>query len=117
VLRTGDVLLVQGARNDISDLKNRAGMLVIDNTVDLPHTRKAPIALGIFLLGVAPRAFVLAVMFGANMGYATPIAYQTNALILNAGSYRFFDFMRVGIPLIIIMWAAFTLLLPIAFQF
>jgi di/tricarboxylate transporter len=233
LLRTGDVLLVQGARKDISELKTKAGMLVLDNTVNLPHTRKAPVALGIFLLvvataalgivpisisavlgmglvltsgclnwrdaagalsvevimlivaslalgmaltitggadylaqllvhltegrspvfimsslillmallsnvvshnaaavigtpiairiaaelGVAPEAFVLAVMFGANMGYATPIAYQTNVLILNAGSYRFSDFLRVGIPLVIIMWLSFTVLLPLFFKF
>jgi di/tricarboxylate transporter len=51
------------------------------------------------------------------MGYATPIAYQTNVLIMNAGRYTFVDFMRVGIPLIIIMWLAFTVLLPIFFKF
>jgi di/tricarboxylate transporter len=233
VLHTGDVLLLQGAREDIKELKNRAGMLVLDNTIDLPHTRKAPVALGIFFLvvgaaasgilpisisafagmglvlltgclnwrdaagalstpvimlivaslalgmaltstggadylaqwlvrlteglspvfvmsglmllmavlsnvvshnaaavigtpiairiaaelGAAPEAFVLAVMFGANMGYATPIAYQTNVLILNAGGYTFSDFLRVGIPLIIIMWLAFSVLLPVFFQF
>ncbi len=232
VLHTGDVLLLQGAREDIKELKNRAGMLVLDNTVDLPHTRKAPVALGIFFLvvaaaasglipisisallgtglvlltgclswrdtagalstpvimlivaslalgvaltgtggadylahwlvrmaeglspvfvmsglmllmailsnvvshnaaavigtpiamriaaelGVAPEAFVLAVMFGANMGYATPIAYQTNVLILNAGGYTFRDFLRVGIPLVIIMWLAFSVLLPEFFR-
>jgi di/tricarboxylate transporter len=232
VLHTGDVLLLQGAREDIKELKNRAGMLVLDNTIDLPHTRKAPVALGIFFLvvgaaasgllpisisaffgmglvlltgclnwrdaagalstpvimlivaslalgvaltstggadylahwlvrltqgfspvfvmsglmllmavlsnvvshnaaavigtpiairiaaelGASPEAFVLAVMFGANMGYATPIAYQTNVLIMNAGGYTFSDFLRVGIPLIIIMWLAFSMLLPVFFQ-
>jgi len=231
VLHTGDVLLLQGAREDIKELKNRSGMLVLDNTIDLPHTKKAPVALGIFFLvvgaaatglvpisisallgmglvlltgclnwrdaagalstpvimlivaslalgvaltstggadflahglvkltegfspifimsglmllmavlsnvvshnaaavigtpiaiqiaaelGVAPEAFVLAVMFGANMGYATPIAYQTNVLIMNAGGYTFSDFLRAGIPLIIIMWLAFSVLLPIFF--
>jgi di/tricarboxylate transporter len=232
LLHTGDVLLLQGAREDIRELKNRAGMLVLDNTIDLPHTRKAPVALGIFFLvvgaaasgfapisisalagvgmvlitgclswrdaagalstavimlivaslalgmaltstggtdylaqllvqltagfspvfvmsglmllmavlsnivshnaaavigtpiairiaaelGASPEAFVLAVMFGANMGYATPIAYQTNVLILNAGGYTFSDFLRVGVPLVIIMWLAFSVLLPIFFQ-
>jgi di/tricarboxylate transporter len=232
LLHTGDVLLLQGAREDIRELKNRAGMLVLDNTIDLPHTRKAPLALVIFFLvvgaaasgllpisisalsgvglvlltgclswrdaagalstavimlivaslalgmaltstggadylaqwlvrlteafppvfvmsglmllmailsnvvshnaaavigtpiairiaaelGAAPEAFVLAVMFGANMGYATPIAYQTNVLILNAGGYTFSDFLRVGIPLVIIMWLTFSLVLPTFFQ-
>lgn len=227
-LQTGDVLLVQGAREHIKALKERAGMLVLDGTVDLPHTRKAPVALSIFFLvvgaaatgilpisvsalvgvalvlltgclswrtaagslstpvimiivaslalgiglsrtggadflaqvmvnsvsglspavmmsglmllmavlsnivshnaaavigtpiairiavelGVSPEAFVLAVLFGANMGFATPIAYQTNVLILNAGGYKFTDFLRVGAPLTLIMWIAFSLLVP-----
>ncbi|MEO0574142.1 MAG: SLC13 family permease [Pseudomonadota bacterium] len=72
-----------------------------------------PIAISIATqLGVDPRPFVLAVLFGANMSYATPIGYQTNLLILSAGGYSFSDFMRVGIPLTIIMWLGFSLVLP-----
>ncbi len=230
-LRPGDVLLVQGASEQIEDLKRNGQLLVLDGTVKLPHTSKAPLAVGIFAvvvlsaafgllpimvsallgtvlvvlsgcvswrdavnalsapvimiivaslalglaltrtggadwlahvlveataglspamvmsglmllmailsnlvshnaaavigtpiavgiaseLGVNPEAFVLAVMFGANMGFATPIGYQTNVLILNAGGYRFSDFARVGIPLTIIMWLTFSFLLPIFF--
>lgn len=72
-----------------------------------------PIAISVAAqLGVDPRPFVLAVLFGANMSYATPIGYQTNLLILSAGGYRFSDFMRVGIPLTIIMWLGFSIVLP-----
>jgi len=63
-------------------------------------------------LGVSPEPFVLAVIFGANMSYATPFGYQTNLLVLSAGGYRFSDFMRAGIPLTIIMWIGFSILLP-----
>lgn len=55
--------------------------------------------------------FILAVLFGANMSYATPMAYKTNLLVMNAGGYKFSDFMRIGIPLIIIMWISFTFIL------
>jgi len=51
------------------------------------------------------------VLFGANMSYATPIGYQTNLLILSAGGYRFSDFLRVGIPLTLVMWIGFTFVL------
>ncbi|MEM7763206.1 MAG: SLC13 family permease [Pseudomonadota bacterium] len=72
-----------------------------------------PIAISIAAqLGVDPRPFVLAVLFGANMSYATPIGYQTNLLILSAGGYSFSDFLRVGIPLTIVMWLGFSLVLP-----
>ena len=63
-------------------------------------------------LGVAPEPFILAVLFGANMSFATPYGYQTNLLILSAGGYKFTDFLRVGIPLTIIMWVGFSLVLP-----
>ncbi len=66
-------------------------------------------------LGVAPEAFILAVLFGVNMSYATPIGYQTNLLIFSVGGYKFSDFMRVGIPLTIIMGAGFTIMLALRY--
>jgi di/tricarboxylate transporter len=72
-----------------------------------------PIAIGIAQqLGQPAEPFVLAVIFGANMSFATPMAYQTNLLVMNAGNYTFGDFVRVGLPLIIIMWIALSFLLP-----
>lgn len=64
-----------------------------------------PIAIGIAQrLGLPLEPFVLAVMFGANLSFATPMAYQTNVLIMNAGGYKFGDFVRIGVPLTIITW-------------
>ena len=75
-----------------------------------------PIAIGIAQqLGVSAEPFILAVLFGANMSFATPIGYQTNLLILSAGGYKFSDFMRVGIPLTIIMWMGFSYILPVLY--
>ena len=72
-----------------------------------------PIAIGIAQqLGQPAEPFVLAVLFGANMSFATPMAYQTNLLVMNAGNYRFNDFLRVGLPLILLMWIILTFLLP-----
>jgi len=90
-------------------------MILLTNVV--PNTAVAvistPIALAIaFQLGTHPEPFVLAVLFGASMSFATPFGYQTNLLILSAGGYRFSDFIRVGIPLSIIMWIGFSLVLP-----
>jgi len=64
-------------------------------------------------LGVSPEPFVVAVIFGANMSYATPFGYQTNLLVLSAGGYRFGDFIRAGIPLTILMWLGFSIVLPL----
>jgi len=75
-----------------------------------------PIAVSIAQqLGVSPEPFILAVLFGANMSFATPYGYQTNLLILSAGGYKFSDFLRVGIPLTIIMWIGFSLILPVLY--
>jgi di/tricarboxylate transporter len=63
-------------------------------------------------LGVDPEPFILAVIFGANMSYATPFGYQTNLLLLSAGGYKFTDFLRAGVPLTVIMWLGFSIVLP-----
>ena len=66
-------------------------------------------------LGVDPLPFVLAVLFGANMSFATPFGYQTNLLILSVGGYRFEDFLKAGIPLIVILWVGFSIVLPLLY--
>jgi di/tricarboxylate transporter len=77
-----------------------------------------PVAISIAnALGQPAEAFVLAVLFGANMSYATPMAYKTNLLVMNAGNYTFGDFVRVGVPLTVIMWLALSWLLPRMYGF
>ena len=72
-----------------------------------------PIAVSIATqLGLPAEPFVLAVLFGANMSFATPMAYKTNLLVMNAGGYQFMDFVRVGVPLTILMWLSLSWLLP-----
>lgn len=230
-LQIGDVLLVQGASEKIAELKKGGRILVLDGTSDLPHSKKAPVALGIMVLvvavaalgllpiaissvlgvlllivsgclgwrdvgeavntqivlivaaslalgvamlntgaadvmagqfvrmtsdssitlqlsglmllmailtnivsnnaaavigtpiamsiaqqqGLAVEPFVLAVLFGANMSYATPMAYKTNLLVMTVGGYSFNDFLKVGIPLTVIMWVSLSFMIPIFF--
>ena len=76
-----------------------------------------PIAIGIAQqLGLPAEPFVLAVLFGANMSYATPMAYKTNLLVMNAGGYQFNDFVRVGIPLTLLVWLVLSWLLPLMYE-
>ena len=63
-------------------------------------------------LGIDPTPFVVAVIFASNCSFATPIAYQTNLLVMSPGHYRFSDFLRAGTPLVVIMWLVFTLVGP-----
>ena len=76
-----------------------------------------PIAVSIANALQAPvEPFVLAVLFGANMSYMTPIGYQTNLLVMNAGGYRFADFLRAGVPLQLIMWIGLSAIMPVIYD-
>lgn len=230
-INNGDVLLVQGDAEQIAELKESRGYLIIDGASDLPHSKKAPVALtilafaiGAAAIGVLPIAissmigvlfllltkcldwseisaaistqvvlivvaslalgsammqtggaeyiaqvfvalafdlpptgvlsalmlmlavltnivsnnaaavigtpiaisvanqlnlpvepFILAVLFGANLSYATPMAYKTNILVMNAGGYQFSDFIKVGLPLILLMWVILSFLLSLMY--
>lgn len=71
-----------------------------------------PIAFSIATqLGLPPEPLVLAVLFGCNLCYATPIAYQTNMLIMSEGGYEFGDYMRAGVPLVALMVTVLSILL------
>ncbi|QLH39659.1 MAG: sodium-coupled transporter [Defluviicoccus sp.] len=77
-----------------------------------------PIAIGLAQqMGVDPRPFAIAVMFAASASFSTPIGYQTNTFVYGAGGYKFTDFVRVGLPLNIILWAVASFVLPIFWPF
>lgn len=59
-------------------------------------------------LSLDPMIFATAVVFGANSAFASPIAYQTNLLVMGPGHYRFVDFITAGAPLVVVQWLAFS---------
>src|SRR5690554_582936 len=89
--------------------------LISNNAVAVLLT---PVVIGVAQhLGVDPRPFVVGVMFAASASFATPIGYQTNTLVYNAGNYRFTDFARLGVPMNLAVWALASLLIPFFWPF
>jgi di/tricarboxylate transporter len=102
IILSGLILLMAIFTNVVSN--NAAAVIGTPIAVSIANT-----------LGLNPEPFVLAVLFGANMSYATPMAYKTNLLIMSAGNYTFSDFLRVGIPLTLIMWLSYSIILPLMY--
>ncbi len=72
-----------------------------------------PIAINVAAeLNVDPYIFVTTLIFAANCSFATPMGYQTNLLVLGPGNYKFTDFMKVGIPLILLLWISYSIFAP-----
>ena len=63
-------------------------------------------------LGLPPTVMAITVLLAANCSFASPIGYQTNLLVMGPGHYRFADFLKAGLPLILLMWLTFCLIAP-----
>ncbi|MER2190861.1 MAG: SLC13 family permease [Solibacillus sp.] len=78
----------------------------------------APIAITAALaMDTNPYTFMIGVATAASMAFATPIASPTNSLVLTAGGYKFMDFVKVGVPLQIIMFIVMMIAVPLLFPF
>ena len=78
----------------------------------------APIALvAARQVGVSPYSFLFAVTLGASMCFASPFSTPPNALVMKAGSYTFMDYVKVGLPLQIIIGVVMTFVLPLLFPY
>jgi di/tricarboxylate transporter len=85
--------------------------IVSNNAVGVIFT---PVAIELGLsLGLDPRGLVVAVMFAASAAFSTPIGYQTNTLVYGPGGYRFTDYLKVGIPLNLILALTASVMIPL----
>ena len=141
-LHVGDMLLVQGEWTNLTHLTaDTTNWVVLDqpekaaDKVLLDY--KAPVAAAIMLLmiammvfdfipvapvaaqqvGVSPYSFLFAVTLGASMCFASPFSTPPNALVMKAGGYTFMDYVKVGLPLQIIIGVVMTFVLPLLFPY
>jgi di/tricarboxylate transporter len=78
----------------------------------------APLALAMATqLGVQPQALLITVAMACSMAFATPLASPVNTLVISTGNYRFRDYVKVGVPLIILALIASILVLPLLYPF
>ncbi len=76
-----------------------------------------PIVIGLATsVGIDPRPLIVAVMFGASASFATPIGYQTNTYVYNVGNYRFSDFLKIGLPMNILMMITAVIVIPMFYD-
>ena len=68
-------------------------------------------------IGVDPKPFIIGICFGASACFATPIGYQTNLLVYTPGGYRFSDYLKMGVPLNLLVVILATVLIPVFWHF
>jgi di/tricarboxylate transporter len=68
-------------------------------------------------LGVNGMPFVMTLMVGASCSFISPTGYQTNLMVYEPGSYRFSDFVKLGVPLTMVVGAITIILVPLIWQF
>lgn len=83
-----------------------AGVLVLPIALETAHD-----------LGVSPMPFGVAVIVAAAACFATPIGFQTNLMVFGPGGYRYADFIRIGVPLSILIWLTSLTLIPVIWPF
>jgi di/tricarboxylate transporter len=85
---------------------NAAAVLMFPIAISTASTLSSP------EVAISPLPFVIAIIMGAASSFATPIGYQTNLMVMGPGGYRFGDFLKIGVPLSLLVWGTSVLLIP-----
>ena len=73
-----------------------------------------PIAMGLAqATGINHESLLVAICFGASASFASPLGYQTNLIVMGPGGYTFRDYLKIGLPLNLLMWVAATVFIPL----
>ena len=88
---------------------------VLSNNATAAVMTPIAVQLAAELGATSPLPFVMAVAFGANCSFLTPVSYNTNLIVYGPGGYRFWDFLRLGLPLAVVFLGVAILLLPVLY--
>ena len=78
----------------------------------------APVAVQLATqLGVSEKPFLFTICFAASASFMTPFGYPTNLIVMGPGGYRFTDYLRIGVPMNLIIWSIARLLIPVIWPF
>ena len=123
----GVAFIADGITNVLGDagpIAVMAGLYVMTSIfgVFISNTATAVLFLPVAILaaqaaGVSPLPFVMAVTYASSMSFATPVSTPPNAMVMVAGKYKFLDYMKVGIPLQVIVGLIVIFVLPLVFPF
>ena len=120
--RAGQQAYAQRLRLPVYVVQPQPADLAASQTVDRKQHENGsvlftPIAVSLAQgLGAPVEPFVVAVVFGANCAFATPMGYQTNLLVMGPAGYRFQDFVRAGLPMLLFVWATVSVVLPLYYD-
>ncbi|MCL1883229.1 MAG: SLC13 family permease [Defluviitaleaceae bacterium] len=125
---TGGVAFIANSITDVlggaGPIAIMAGLYVTSSIfgVFISNTATAVLFLPVAILaaqytGVSPLPFVMSVTYASSMSFATPVSTPPNAMVMVAGKYRFLDYIKVGVPLQILVGLVIILLLPLFFPF
>ena len=67
--------------------------------------------------GLDPKPFIFAVCYAASASFITPVGYQTNLMVFGPGGYRYSDYIKVGLPLGLILWVVSVIMIPMIWPF
>ena len=93
-----------------------AGTMIADTIVGFLGKNPSAVSMS-DILGADPRAVVIATVIAASCAYATPIGMPANTMVVGLGGYSFKDYVKSGLPLILVSFALCMILLPILFPF
>ena len=115
-------ILFEGAQGILLDVDHGTYPFVTSSNTVASNAATAIIMTPITLtlaasFGFDPKPFIFAVCYAASASFITPVGYQTNLMVYGPGGYRYSDYIKVGLPLGIILWIVSVLVIPMIWPF